>query len=124
MKLSYSCIDASSALKQGYQPEDFLARTGHQTWYVADNDLMDIPVSWSIYKTGEHVRVPLFNYRSITADPACVLILAFELGATVQEYFQGEAEEIHISLSTPIQEVSDSEGSYFSFWLGVAIRYN
>lgn len=80
------------------------------------------PPQWSLCKSGEHVRVPLFPYLT-QPQPELLIGMGIQLGVTAQAALPEPAEKLLLALGN-LFTVTDAatQQARYQAWLGLAFR--
>lgn len=125
MDVTFNRVDVGAALAAGNKrPTLQLPRERLQEWWVVDKPtVIGQPSSWSIFKQGEYVAIPLFPYL-LNREPD--LSLAFMLAQALSvklELGHRSVSHLHIATGVPVEALPEDPSSEFGirYWCGFGL---
>lgn len=128
-------VDVEEYVKQRQQPVYMLKRsrvheepkawTGQTqvgtigTFAVPVSDFLSEDVQFSVTKTGDLVRIPMFAYKTLYSNPAAIFCLGIQLGLAVLSQLRrkipNEPTEVHLVIGhqcTDLRPIEDAARCY------------
>lgn len=122
MEVTYDRVDVAAAIASGNNKPVFQRRRERlEEWYVPDKPIqIGRPTSWSYFRQGDFVAIPLFPYL-VRPDPDLAMAFSATLMANCWSHFRSEILRLHIVTGVPVESAEGEHAGLLRFWFGFAI---
>lgn len=122
MKLTHAFVNVAAFDGTGQPAHEIITKSPKERWIVAASPVaFDKPVDWSPVVKEEHVYIPLVPYL-MPQEMASALGFMLQLGVRLATNINVPVLRLHLSIGTPLHEVSDEQGSFWQYQVGFGLQ--
>ena len=126
MKTIVHWIDPLPNLASGIQPSMNLSRKISDEHWIPQTSVIGSPVLWTVCRSGDVLRVPVFAYRSASRYAPSVFVAGLEIGlatlADLRKHTSGNPLIVHLVLGNQCTDLSPYGEDAYRCYVGIAIQ--